>query len=66
VRKPKEVLKHFFKMFVDEYTVMLDPTCGSGNAVIVAEEMGASHALGIEKDSEFYSQAVAGYQASNT
>ncbi len=55
--KPKEVLRHFFQMFVDEYSVVLDPTCGSGNAIKVAEEMGAKHVLGIEKEREFYEEA---------
>jgi ParB family chromosome partitioning protein len=55
--KPKEVLRHFFQMFVDEYSVVLDPTCGSGNAIKVAEEMGAKYVLGIEKEKEFYEEA---------
>lgn len=62
--KPKEVLKHFFQMFVDEYSVVLDPTCGSGNSIIVAQQMGASHVIGIEKNEEFYQQAVANYKSS--
>ena len=59
--KPRPVLEHFFKMLVDEYTVMLDPTCGSGNAVRVAEKMGAKYVLGIEKEREFYDEAKASY-----
>jgi ParB family chromosome partitioning protein len=59
--KPRPVLEHFFKMLVDEYTVMLDPTCGSGNAVRVAEKLGAKYVLGIEKEREFYEEAKANY-----
>ena len=55
--KPKPVLDHFFQMFVDENTVMLDPTCGSGSAVRAAEALGAPHILGIEINSEFTDRA---------
>ena len=57
--KPRPMLQHFFRMFVDEFTVMLDPTMGSGNAVIAAEEMGAASALGLEALPEFYENAIA-------
>lgn len=56
--KPRPVLDHFFRMFIDEHTVFLDPTCGSGNSVIVAEQLGAKHVLGIEKDPEFWKLAT--------
>lgn len=56
--KPQPMLEHFLRMYVDPYTTMLDPTCGSGNAVRVAQRLGAAKALGIEKDSEFYARAV--------
>lgn len=55
--KPKAVLDHFFRMFVDEHTIMLDPTAGSGNAVTQAEAAGAQYALGLEMDTEFYKRA---------
>jgi ParB/RepB/Spo0J family partition protein len=55
--KPAAVLSHFFRMFVDESSSVLDPTCGSGMAVRVAEEMGASYALGIEMNEEFAESA---------
>lgn len=50
--KPKPVLKHFLRMFVDEHSYVFDPTCGSGNALAVAKELGAKKLLGldIEKD----------------
>ena len=52
--KPREVLRHFFQMFVDSYTRVLDPTCGCGNALMIAEDMGARHALGIEINPKIY------------
>jgi len=55
--KSTKMLEHFFTMFVDETTVMLDPTCGSGNAVKVAEEMGADWSLGLELNPEYVALA---------
>ena len=51
--KPIGMLRHFFRMFVDESTVMLDPTMGSGNAIIAAEASGAKSCLGLEREKEF-------------
>ena len=59
--KPKPVLRQFFRMFVDEYTIMLDPTCGSANAVRVAQDLGATTVLGLEKDKEFFDLASENY-----
>ncbi len=56
--KPLPMLQHFFRMFVDDTTVMLDPTMGSGNAVIAAQEAGAKSALGLEALPEFFDNAV--------
>lgn len=56
--KPLEMLAHFFRMFVDETTVMLDPTAGSGNAVAQALLMGAKDAVGVERDAGFHADAV--------
>jgi len=61
--KPREMLAHFFRMFVDESTVMLDPTMGSGNSVRVAEAMGAKFVLGLEMDEKFFANACAAYIA---
>ena len=61
--KNPEMLAHFFRMFVDNTTYMLDPTMGSGQAVTVAERMGATAALGLERDEEFYRRAVDHYVA---
>lgn len=55
--KSAVMLEHFFRMLVDEYTSFLDPTCGGGNAVRVAESLGAAYALGIERDPEFAERA---------
>jgi hypothetical protein len=54
--KPEEVLGHFFQMFVDDSTIMLDPTCGSGTALRAAERLGAS-VLGLEIDKKFADDA---------
>lgn len=59
--KPIQVLSKFFEMFVDEYTVMLDPTAGSANAVKVAEKMKANTVLGLEQDVEFFNRAKEAY-----
>lgn len=56
--KPEPVLRHFFSMFVDEHTKMLDPTCGGGSALRAAESMGAAAVLGLEHDPEFYASAT--------
>lgn len=50
--KPEPMLRHFFQMFVDEHTRMLDPTCGSASALRAAESMGAREVLGLERDEE--------------
>lgn len=59
--KPRPMLNHFMRMTVDEYTTMLDPTCGSGNAVRVADALGASSVLGLERDPEFCRLAKGAY-----
>lgn len=51
--KPEPMLRHFFGMLIDENTVMLDPTCGSGSALRAAESLGAKHVLGLEVNPEF-------------
>lgn len=52
--KPYAMLRHFMRMVCDEYSLVLDPTCGSGNALKVAEDLGAPKVLGLEQLSEFY------------
>jgi ParB/RepB/Spo0J family partition protein len=51
--KPEPMLRHFFAMFVDEYTRMLDPTCGSGTSLRAAESLRAESVLGIELNSDY-------------
>jgi ParB/RepB/Spo0J family partition protein len=55
--KPEPMLRHFFGMFVDEFTRMLDPTCGSGTALRAAESLGATHVVGLEVNTEFCESA---------
>lgn len=50
--KPEPMLRQFFQMFVDEYSTMLDPTCGSGSSIRAAESLGAKRVLGLERDPE--------------
>jgi ParB family transcriptional regulator, chromosome partitioning protein len=59
--KPIPVLTKFMEMFVDQYSVVLDPTCGSANALKAAEIRGASKVLGIEQNEEFYERAKGAY-----
>jgi ParB family chromosome partitioning protein len=55
--KSEAALEYFFGMVVDEHTVLLDPTCGSGSAVKVGKRLGAARVLGIEKDKEYFNGA---------
>lgn len=55
--KPQAMLQHFFQMFVDDTTLMLDPTCGSGSAIRAGEHLGAKFALGLEINPEFADRA---------
>lgn len=55
--KPVPVLKHFFRMFVDEHSRVLDPTAGGGSAIVVAEDMGAEAVVGLELNPEYAAAA---------
>lgn len=55
--KALPMLKHFLRMAVDEYSSVLDPTCGSANALRAAETLGAHRVFGLERDPEFYERA---------
>jgi hypothetical protein len=55
--KPVEMLHYFFGMIVDQYTTMLDPTCGSGSALRAAERLNAKSVLGLEINKEFVDRA---------
>lgn len=59
--KPRAVLQHFLSMFCDEYSIVLDPTAGSGNAIKVCEVLGAMSALGLELSPEFWEVACANW-----
>lgn len=61
--KNPDMLSHFFRMFIDEHSRVLDPTMGSGNAIRVAEAMGAQYVLGLERDREFFETARDAYVA---
>ena len=51
--KPEPMLRHFFRMFVDEHTKMFDPTCGGGSAVRASASLGAKSSVGWEIDPDF-------------
>jgi predicted RNA methylase len=53
------MLKHFFRMVVDDMAEVLDPTCGSGSALRAAESMGAGRVMGLERDKEMAESARA-------
>lgn len=59
--KPIPVLSHFFKMFVDEYSTVLDPTCGGATALRAALTAGAHSVLGLEIDKKFFDLATASF-----
>jgi len=50
--KPRQMLEHFLTMLVEPGVRLLDPTCGSGNALIAARALGAE-VFGIELNQEF-------------
>jgi hypothetical protein len=55
--KPMDMLCHFFRMFVSQYSRVLDPTCGSGAALRAAKSLGAAHILGIEINKDYAERA---------
>lgn len=56
------MLRHFFRMFVDENSKVLDPTCGSGSALRAAKSLDAEYVLGIEKDEGFAERATSAFK----
>ena len=56
--KSLPMLTKFMEMFVDEHTVMLDPTCGSGNSLKAALKHRAHSVLGLEINKEFYDRTI--------
>lgn len=63
-QKPVPVLRHFFQLAVDEYTELLDPTCGSGTAIQAAHDMGAKRVLGLEVNPEYCEAAQKSFEQS--
>jgi ParB/RepB/Spo0J family partition protein len=57
--KNLQMLTHFFRMTVDDNTIMLDPTCGSGNALLAASALGAKSLTGLERDPAIHAAASA-------
>lgn len=57
-QKPLAVLDHFFSMFVDESSKVLDPTAGSGTSLVVAHSLEAEKVIGLEMQAETYETAV--------
>lgn len=49
-QKPIDMLTHFLQLVVDEHTDVLDPTCGSGTALVAAAKLKAARILGLELD----------------
>lgn len=55
--KPEPMLKYFFEMFMDEHTMMLDPTCGGGSSLRAAESLGCRRVLGMDANWEYVETA---------
>ena len=51
--KPQDMLQPFFRMFCDELTEMLDPTCGGGTALAPARSLGAKRVVGLDIEEDF-------------
>lgn len=56
--KPGAVCGHFLKMFVDDNTEMLDPTCGSGQALAAAISLGATRVHGLDIEAEYVETTI--------
>ncbi len=55
--KAQSMLTHFFRMFVDDLTEILDPTCGSGTALAAAKSLGANRIVGMDISEDYVSSA---------
>lgn len=51
-RKPPAVLQHFLSMLVEPGVRVLDPTCGSGSALVVAQNLGGD-VFGMDVNEEY-------------
>ena len=56
-QKPLPVLEHFFEMFVDNASEVLDPTAGSATSVLAAHYQKAKRIVALEKDESNYNNA---------
>jgi ParB/RepB/Spo0J family partition protein len=57
------MLRHFMRMFVDENTRLLDPTCGSGSALRAARSLACTNLIGLEINSDFADAARRAFDA---
>lgn len=51
-QKNQDMLEDFLRMFIDDESVVLDPTCGSGTALAAALKLGASYVVGLDINEE--------------
>ena len=65
-QKPEPVLRHFFRLFVDDTSEVLDPTCGSGTALTAAESLGARRVAGFDVSNEYCEDAIARLNSART
>lgn len=56
-QKHLPVLSHFFSMYIDGSSRVLDPTVGSATSLVAAKKLGASAVLGLEIDPEMFELA---------
>ena len=65
-KKSEPMLRHFFKMFIDETTSMLDPTCGNGSALCAAQALSAKRILGLDQNKTCVDHANAALAKANS
>jgi DNA modification methylase len=65
-QKPLRVLEHFFEMFVDSSSHVLDPTCGSGTSLLAANNLKARRVIGLERDTGIYENAYTHINSAST
>lgn len=64
--KPEPMLRHFFRMLVDEFSEVIDPTAGSGSALRAAASLGAKRVFGLELNPEYAEHANQVYLEAQT
>jgi len=55
--KPKHVVSTFCRMLVDDHTIALDPTAGSGRPLQAITDLGSKQVVGLEKNQSIYDLA---------